>query len=258
MHCRDLARVPARQVAAGEFASGQEHVSHIPHGPDVPPGQVAVEVGLEGKQGLHVRHQRHVPLGHLERPRRAAVHVWSGAARHAGGIAVGGIQAAIDRSLERGFVRKRTHRVTRGWVVSRRSDSAAAARHAPTGQHSLVHQARLMDPLADRAGGSCSVAALDSIEPRGGAGKHPGGGGQRGGGPAGDILVEGCGSFEHGIHHRHLRGIPRADILVERGGVTEHVSHVRDLRRIPRANGSVEGPGVIKHAAHARDLPCIP
>ena len=42
-----------------------------------------------------------------------------------------------------------------------------AARHAPTGQHSLVHQARLMDPLADRAVGSCSVAALDSIEPRG-------------------------------------------------------------------------------------------
>ena len=86
-------------------------------------------------------------------------------------------------------------------------------RHAPPGLRPLVNQARLVNPLADRAVGRLRYSVpVDPIEPRGGTGEHRGGGGQRCVAPSGDVLIERGGVFEHRPHVCDLRGIPRADL----------------------------------------------
>mmetsp|Transcript_7271 Transcript_7271/g.32023 ORF Transcript_7271/g.32023 Transcript_7271/m.32023 type:complete len:207 (+) Transcript_7271:635-1255(+) len=103
---RDFGCVPALRHLV-ECVSVVEHVPHGRDRADVPPRYIRVEGSFVVEQLAHARHQRHVPIGHLDRPRGTAVHPWFGAARHAGGIAVGGIQAAIDRSQEISLVRER-------------------------------------------------------------------------------------------------------------------------------------------------------
>ena len=104
-------------------------VEHLLHGRDargVPLPDIHVELSLVLEQLRHVRHLRHVPQRHFHKTRSAAVHVGFGAARHTGGVADGGIQAAIDRSQEISLVRER-RALTRCRVLDRPIDTRPRA-----------------------------------------------------------------------------------------------------------------------------------
>ena len=64
--------------------------------------------------------------------------------------------------------------------------------------------------------------------------------------------------MEHVPHGGDLGGVPVADLLVERGGVMEHPPHVGDLRGVPSAYRLVERLCMSEQRPHVGDLGGIP
>ena len=128
----------------------RRHSEHPVHGRDargVPSRYIRVEGSFDVEQLAHARHQRHVPVRHLDRPRGAAVRAVA-ATRHAGGIDG---EAVVHRGLQRGAVGKRAPGVdTECGIISGGSGPAAGAGRAHSVLDAFVLQARVEDPSARR------------------------------------------------------------------------------------------------------------
>ena len=111
----------------------------------VPSRYIRVEGCFAIEQLAHARHQRHVPVRHLDSPRGAAVRAVT-ATRHAGGIDG---DAVVHRGLQRSTVGKRAPGVdTECGIISRGSGPAAGAGRAHSVLDAFVLQARVEDPRA--------------------------------------------------------------------------------------------------------------
>ena len=160
-----------------------------------------------------LRHQRHVPVRHLDRPRGAAVRAVA-ATRHAGGIDG---DAVVHRGLQRGAVGKRAYRVdTECGIISGGVGPAAGAGHAQSVIDAFVLRALVEDPCAGRSIHRVEpIAASGEREPGVGAREHPRRVGVVGEGPTRNVPVEAGGALKHTRRVRHLRHLPLADVHVE-------------------------------------------
>ena len=71
-------------------------------------------------------------------------------------------------------------------------------------------------------------------------------------------MVEGGGTFEHGLHIRNTACVEVRDDTIEGGGISEHLIHIRNTARDEVRDVTVEEGGTTEHLIHIRNAACVP
>ena len=133
----------------------------------IPRADGFIERGGAREHETHVRHEARVPSGHVVAPRGAAsrrARVRAVRVRRAARLtARHRREACVHRVLEALAVTIAGGVDTGSRVIAGGVGEHAAARHAPPGLHSLVHQARLVDPHVRWAVGGGGAVALEPL-----------------------------------------------------------------------------------------------